>query len=229
MADIPFWERPDVVAQFGTRDPDRRLAALLSREGAAGLRVLDVGCAAGRNLRYLAAAGADAWGIDASAAMVEAARSQLQPLLGEAEARRRVLRGRMDDLGAFADSRFDLVLLFGVLQNAGSDGELDRAIAEVRRVLTPDGRCLVANFAPDSRPAGVPLTPVEGERHVFTGFGGPHGLITLLAPAELDLAFARHGLHPLTPSEAVHVPMQRGHRTTVNAFYGTDLRDRRRA
>lgn len=219
MADIPFWERPDIVERFAARDPDRRLVALVGSEGAAALRSLDLGCAAGRNSRYLAEHGADVWALDASAAMVEATRSQVAELLGHEEAERRVRLGRMDDLAGFPEARFDLVLLLGVLQNAGSDAELERTLDEVRRVAAPAGRCLVANFAPDSRPAGTPLQRVSGESHVFNGFGGPHRRITLLSPSDLDAAFAARGFEPATETETVHVPTERGHRTTVNALY----------
>lgn len=219
MNDLPFWERPEVVERFGARDPDRRLVSLLDAEGARGLRSFDLGCAAGRNCRYLAERGADVWAMDASAAMVAAARRQLAGVLGEAEAARRVLRGRMHDLSAFGRPGFDLVLLLGVLQNAGSDAELDRTLDEVRRVTTPNGHCLVANFAPGSMPAGVPLEPVAGESRVFSGFGGPHRRIALLGPEALDAAFGRRGFEPATPTVEVRVPTDRGFRITVNALY----------
>lgn len=224
MTDIPFWERPDIVERFAAREPDRRLVGLVESEGAATLRSLDLGCAGGRNSRYLAEHGADVWALDASAAMVEATRSQLAASLGTEEAARRVRVGRMDDLGSFPDAGFDLVLLLGVLQNAGSDEEMGRTLDEVRRVTAAHGRCLVANFAPDSRPGGAPLARVAGEAHVFSGFGGPHRRITLLSPAELDAAFAARGFRPVTETASVVVPTERGHRTTVNALYRLALR-----
>lgn len=219
MADVSFWERADIVARFAARDPDHRLVALTSRQTVSEIRALDVGCAAGRNSRFLAERGADVWALDGSSAMVDATRGALAAVLGAEDAERRVIHGRMDDLGAFADGRFDLVLLLGVLQNAASDAELERTLDEVRRVLAPGGRCLVANFAPDSQPSGVPVEQVAGERHVYADFGGPHRRIALLTPAALDAVFARRGLVPETPTASVHVPTPRGHRTTVNALY----------
>ncbi len=130
-----------------------------------------------------------------------------------------MLHGRMDDLGAFPDASFDLVLALGAFQNAASADEWERTLAETARVLAPDGHCLVANFAPDSRPHGTPLEPVPGEPHVYAGFGGPHDRISLFTPEALDAAFARHGLEPAEPTRPVHVPTERGHRTTVNALY----------
>ncbi len=219
MADAEFWERPDIVARFADRDPDHRLVALAGRRDVQGLRALDVGCAAGRNSRFLAERGADVWALDGSSAMVEATRSALAAVLGRPDADRRVIHGRMDVLDAFADGAFDLVLLLGVLQNAASDAELERTLDEVRRVLAAAGHCLVANFAPDSRPSGVPVSRVAGERHVYTDFGGPHRRIALLTPAALDAAFGRRGLAPEIPTATVRIATQRGHRTTVNALY----------
>ncbi|MGW8282257.1 MAG: hypothetical protein ACWGON_03050, partial [Gemmatimonadota bacterium] len=51
---IPFWERPEVVEKFAGREPDHRLVEWLSgRDDLEGLRVLDLGCAGGRNSRYV--------------------------------------------------------------------------------------------------------------------------------------------------------------------------------
>jgi SAM-dependent methyltransferase len=214
-----FWERPDIVERFGGRAPDRRLTHWLAQRDASGLRCLDIGCAAGRNCQLLAEAGAEVWAVDNSAAMIEAARARLEPLIGASAARQRVVRGRMDDLSSFPDGTFDLVVALGVFQNAGSADEWDRTLAGTARVLAPGGHCLVANFAPDSRPHGEALERVPGEDDVYYGFGGPHDRITLLTPEALDVAFARHGLEPAEPTEAVRVPTERGHRTTVNALY----------
>jgi len=214
-----FWERPDVVERFGSREPDRRLARWLSQRDATALRCLDIGCAAGRNSLVLAEAGAEVWALDSSAAMVEAARARLAPTIGAAAAEQRVVRGAMDDLGAFPDRAFDLVIALGAFQNAGSADEWERTLAGAARLLAPGGHCLVANFAPDSQPRGVALERVPGEADVYYGFGGPHDRITLLAPEALDAAFARHGLEPAEPTQAVRVATERGHRTTVNALY----------
>jgi SAM-dependent methyltransferase len=214
-----FWERSDVVERFGDREPDRRLTRWLARRDPSRLRSLDLGCAAGRNCQLLAEAGAEVWAVDSSAAMVQAARARLEPVIGASTAEQRVMRGRMDDLSFFPDAAFDLVVALGVLQNAGSADEWERTLAGTARVLAPGGHCLVANFAPDSQPHGEALERVPGEDDVYYGFGGPHDRITLLTPDALDAAFARHGLEPAEPTEAVRVPTERGHRTTVNALY----------
>ena len=69
---IPYWERPEIVEKFAGREPDRRLAAWLSdRQDLEGLRVLDIGCAGGRNSEFLARSGCDLYAIDSSLPMWE--------------------------------------------------------------------------------------------------------------------------------------------------------------
>ena len=94
-----YWEDPAQVARFAEREADRRLAALLpSFPDPARTRVLDLGCAGGRNAALLALKGFDVHALDASAAMVAHTRERLAAVLGVAEAERRVRQGRMDDL-----------------------------------------------------------------------------------------------------------------------------------
>ena len=103
------WETPESVARFAERDPDVRLVELLGEIASpASFRVLDLGCAAGRNTVALAERGFDFQALDGSQAMIEHTRARVAAILGEDEARRRVHRARMDDLGRFATASFDL-------------------------------------------------------------------------------------------------------------------------
>ncbi len=217
MSGRSFWEDPAQVEAFAARAPDWRLLELLADyEGPARTRVLDLGCAGGRNAVVLAQRGSDFYAIDASRAMVERTRARVAAVLGAAEARRRVRLGRMDELD-FASGSFDLVVALGVYQTAGSQAEWDRAIAETVRVLARGGRVLVASFTPASDPAGAGLRPVPGEAHVFEGFAA--GPMYLLHADELDAAMARHGLEPAVPTETVTVATESGRRVTANGLY----------
>ncbi len=235
MGRMPSWDDPDTVAFFRDRPPDHRLVALVE-SGAlpCGARVLDLGCAGGRNADYLTALDVDVLAVDASAAMVAATRARLVPLLGAAEAERRVRHDRVDGLADLPHAAFDLVLALGVLQHAGSEAAFDAAIATVARVLRPGGAVLVAHFAPSSRPGGRELTPVSGTAHTFVGWGGSDDAapMVLHEPDGLDAAFAAHGLVPAQPTQRVERrtgPDDRGTasephpawgvRATVNAHY----------
>ncbi len=194
-----FWERPEVVAQFAAREPDQRLLPFLDRyEDPAATRVLDLGCAAGRNTVLLARRGFEVHAIDSSTAMVEETRRRLAPLLGEAVARERVAAGRMDDLSAFGSVSVDLVVALGILHNAGSWAEWQRTVQELARVVRPGGRVLVAQFSPDVDLTGEGVRPLAGEPHLYWGLHDRAGV--LLRPDELDAEMAPFGFTPEVPT-----------------------------
>lgn len=215
-----FWDRPEIVERFAERPPDDRLRAFIEAMDVAGLpsfRVLDLGCAGGRNTRFLAERGVDVHAVDASPAMVDRTRARVAEVLGPSEAEERVVMGSMSHLGRFDDHSLDLVVALGVIQSAQSLREWDRTLSEIARVLRPGGRVLVANFAPDSRPEGRPLEERAGTRHVF--LWRDRRPMVLMDAAEHDDAFAAHGFHPVEDTETVRVSTKGGYRFTVNAFY----------
>jgi SAM-dependent methyltransferase len=215
----PFWEQPDVVEQFAAREPDHRLLELLDRcERPEATRVLDLGCAGGRNTLPLARRGFDVWAMDASAAMVERTRERLEPVLGAEAARERVRCGAMHDLTNFADESFDLVVALGIYHNARSREEWEVALGETVRVLKPGGRLLVNHFTPEVDLTGEGVRPVAGEPDVFDGF--PGGRTVLLYQRDLDAALALHGMLPEVPSQTVRGRSERGWRVSVNGLYG---------
>ncbi len=214
----PFWERPEVVERFAGREPDRRLVAWIEAHGdVSGMRVLDLGCAGGRNAELLARLGCDLMAVDASEAMVRRTRKRVAEVLGEREAYRRVRVGRMEFLGVFPGGSFDLVVALGVHHNATTREAYDRALAETARVLRDGGETLVANFAPGTEIEGGPLAPVPGEPNVFSGHAA--GRHVLLTADELDAAMARYGLVPVAPTATVEAEGEEVRRVTVNGLY----------
>ena len=216
-----FWDTPEMAARMGDRPPDRRLAALLDEDR--GIRrVLDAGCAGGRNAALLARLGLDVHAFDAAPTMVEATRGRVAAILGEEEARRRVRLGRLEDPASWrpdGGAPFDLVLALGVLQDLPDEAATRRAIRLATCALRPGGRVLVANFGPDSRPAGVPLEPVAGHPHVRLGFAKGERRMTLPDAGTLDAWFAAEGLETEVPTEVVRTATEMGVRVTVNARY----------
>lgn len=95
---------------------------------------LDVGMGPGRLAAALTARGWTASGLDASPAMVQAARARLPA------ARERLVVGELEQL-PFGDGAFDAVIATGVLEYAG---DLDRAVGELARVLRPGGIAVVS-------------------------------------------------------------------------------------
>jgi SAM-dependent methyltransferase len=215
-----YWDDPDRVAEFAAREVDHRLREILDAlpEGTR-LRVLDLGCAGGRNTRPLAERGHDVVALDAAPAMVERTRADLVPILGAGEAERRVRLGRMDDLSFAEDAAFDLVVALGVYHMAGSEAELSRALGETRRVLAPAGRVLIAIFGPGTRFGSRVYRPVPGTRYVHEDPEGDRAC--LLREADLDAEMARVGLSPLVPTATVRREGDDVLRVVVNGLYGT--------
>lgn len=215
---IPFWERPEIVEKFAGREPDRRLAEWLSgRPDLEGLRVLDIGCAGGRNSEFLARSGCDLYAIDASLPMVRRTRFRVANVLGEREAARRVRVGRMELLGGFRDRSFDLIVALGVFHSAPDRATYELALAESARVLDDNGLLLIANFAPGTQLEGTVLEPAADEADVYIGHeSGRH---VLLDAEALDEALGRHGLTPVVPTEVVEAEGEATRRITVNGLY----------
>ena len=213
-----FWESAENVARFAAREPDVRLTQLVPGFPEPGaVRVLDIGCAGGRNAAYLARLGFDVHALDASKAMVAETRRRLAAILGEAEAARRVGVGRMDDLRWAADGSFDLVVALGIYHCAQSRAEWDRALSETARVLVPGGRLLVSVFTPETDLTGRGVAPVPGEPHVYEGFES--GRSVLMDAATLDAELARHGFSCVVPTSVARPRVEVGRRVSANGLY----------
>jgi ubiquinone/menaquinone biosynthesis C-methylase UbiE len=101
-------------------------------------RVLDVGCGTGRLAVALAERGARVWGVDPSEQMLAEAKAHSE---GKVALKRASAESLPFKDGWFEAAVFRLVV--HLLDRPGS-------FAEAARVLAPDGRILIATFAPDS-------------------------------------------------------------------------------
>jgi len=215
---LDHWNDPKTVRRFAERAADHRLVELLARwPTPASVRVLDLGCAGGRNAELLAVEGFDFHAIDAAKAMVRTTCVRVAAVLGEEEARRRVVQGRMDDLAAWGEESVDLVVALGVYHQAQSEDEWYAALAETERVLVQGGLCLVSNFSPGTGTLAAPLPPVEGTRFLYEGMHEDR--LCLRDAAGLDADLADLGLVPETPTRVVERVVEDRRRVTVNALY----------
>ena len=108
-------------------------------------RVLDLACGTGDLGLLAAAAGADVVALDLTARMVDLARLKVRDAKA---ARMRVLVGDMMAI-PLPDACVDVVTTGYGLRNVP---DLDRAIAEIHRVLKPGGRMLSLDFNRPSQP-----------------------------------------------------------------------------
>lgn len=112
-------------------------AAVVAEGDLRGRRVLDCGCGTGRLSRALAeTTAAKVWGVDPEPEMLRVAASTVPPEVG-------LKAGRAEDL-PFRDGWFERAVLWLVSHL------VDRpvAFAELRRVLSDDGRLVVVTFDP---------------------------------------------------------------------------------
>lgn len=214
-----FWEEREQVERFAAREPDVRLSKLLSRYRQPGsVRVLDLGCAAGRNTVLLAGQGFDVLAVDASQAMVAETRRRLEPFFDPPQLERRVRVGRMDELGWVESGTVDLLVALGIFHQARSWSEWERALAEASRVVRAGGLALVSVFTPETDLTGEGTRAVAGEPHVYEGFHGG-GRLVLVEPATLDSEMKRRGFTPETPTETARRELEPGRRVSANGLY----------
>lgn len=115
----------DLHALLGLLDPDWRVG--------------DLGCGTGRLSEALAPFVAEVVAVDASAAMVDAARARLDGFSNV-----RVREGELEDL-PLEDDRLDAATLVLTLHHLA---EPEAALAQASRVLRPGGRLLVVDMLP---------------------------------------------------------------------------------
>ena len=102
-----------------------------------GMRVLDAGCGAGRNLVFLLREGFDLWGVDESAEAV----AQVRQLAGRLAPRLPADRFGVEQVDALslATGSMDVVISSAVLHFARDDAHWLAMVREMWRVLTPGG------------------------------------------------------------------------------------------
>jgi SAM-dependent methyltransferase len=128
------------------------IVGLFDRWGLLGpeRRTLEIGCGIGRMQAALAPRVAEAWGIDVSPKMIDAARKRCE---GLPNVRLSVCSGF--DLAGLPDEEFDLVLAvdsFPYIHQAGPK-VVEMHFQEVARVLRPGGDFVILNFSYRDDPA----------------------------------------------------------------------------
>lgn len=174
---------------------------------ASGMRVLDVGCGGGALLDLYRHRGCEVTGVDLSPAMLTRARKRL----GEDANLQTCDATQLP----FADASFDLVTTMLVLHEMSDDSRAS-AVAEMRRVLAPDGHVLVIDFAPGRRHGlkghlmrALSYLAEVAARHqrrsrAFLAAGGVPSLLasTFVTESSRVVAGGNMGLYVLAPRSA---------------------------
>lgn len=155
-----------LAGQYATSLPtlEDRLASVFARSH----KILDVGCGSGRDLSFFLSHDKNAFGVDPSSEMLNAACETLQAQGFSSESR--LFEGALPDLSQFGESEFDGVLCSAVLMHLPEE-ELFDAVYALRRVLRPGGTLLVS--VPAKRNDVDPVTGRDACGRLFTSLPAP--------------------------------------------------------
>jgi SAM-dependent methyltransferase len=175
------WQRGDHVAEYANRQLLPVEVVLLVRyRDVLSRRTLEVGCGAGRILGYVAQLGGEAHGIDISPAMVEHCRSRYPAAHTHV--------GDLADIGRTAEGPFDAVLALDNVLDVFDDAERRRVLADLKRLLAPDGLVIFSSHNLAYVDRGAP------DRNAATSGGRLRGLLGEVMsrpPSNLARAVAR--------------------------------------
>ncbi len=190
------WSAPATVAGFAQSAPNDALMRFAADElpRAAGRRLLDLGCGAGRNAIPLARMGYDVLGLDLSWPMLGAAAGRAMDDPGAG--RLRLALAPMDNIPV-RNRCIDFVVAHGIWNLAPSAAVFRNALREAARVARPGAALFVFTFSRHTLP---PQTlPVAGEPFVFTQFSGKPQLFLTEHQLVAELGAAGFVLEPSYP------------------------------
>ena len=167
---------PCVIKKFRPRYPHEEVVRwafrYLDAPDRSKVKILDLGCGAGRHALFLASEGFDVAACDIS----EPGMAYLAKAAHERELAIDTHRCPAHDLSHYADDSFDAVLCFAVLYYLSIEN-LQQAIYEIRRILKPGGRAFcVIRTDQDSRREQAIKVGVNTWRINSLGLNAPSSL-----------------------------------------------------
>lgn len=190
------WSDAGMVAGFARSPANEDLLAYASRKSAGRpLRVLDIGCGAGRNAVPLAATGHHVVGTDLSWPMIVTAHQRLESL--------QVACAPMHALPV-RDRSFDLIIAHGIWNLARSSSEFRAGVAEAARAAAPGASLFVFTFS--RRTLADDAAAIAGEQFVFTQFSGTPQVFLTADQLRSELAAAGFVPDPDLPLRELNVP-----------------------
>lgn len=182
------WIKGEISARFGRepKDPD----------ALSGLRILDVGCAAGLLTEPLARMGGAVVGIDPSPQLIEAARLHAADMDLAIDYRAATAEALAAD-----DETFDVVLIMEVVEHVT---DVAAFVATVGSLVRPGGLIVASTI---NRTMKAFLLAIIGAEYVLRWLPrGTHTYDKLVTPDELAAAFRAAGLAPAADTGVMYVP-----------------------
>ena len=211
------WSTASTVSGFVASPPNATLMAFAQRRLVhPGLRALDIGCGAARNLLPLAEQGWDVVGVDLSRPMLAAARdrfsgSRVPGFSGSgsgsgssSSSGSLVLAMAPMDALPVASGTVDLIVAHGIWNLARSGAEFRAAVQEAARVARPDAALFVFTFSRRTLPTAA--LPVPGETFVYTQFSGQPQVFLTADQLTRELSRAGFTPDPAVPLTEHNVP-----------------------
>src|SRR3954449_3595955 len=205
------WSTASTVAGFVASPPNATLMAFAQqRLVQPGLRALDIGCGAARNLLPLAEQGWDVVGVDLSRPMLAAARDRFSGSRvpgfsgsGSGSGSLVLAMAPMDALPV-ASGTVDLIVAHGIWNLARSGAEFRAAVQEAARVARADAALFVFTFSRRTLPTAA--LPVPGETFVYTQFSGQPQVFLTADQLTRELSRAGFTPDPAVPLTEHNVP-----------------------
>jgi ubiquinone/menaquinone biosynthesis C-methylase UbiE len=190
---IGFWEKavqnPTMVYKKMFEEQESYVLAHINN----GVRVLDIGCGCGRNIKSILKVTDKVTGIDNDEQAVDEAKKEM---VGSPNVK--IILADAISL-PFAENSFDVVVLFDTLQNLAENKV--KALKEFGRVLAVDGKILISVYSEDAlenrlelyKKIGCPIVKIEGGKVVFDESVGAN-ISEQLSRDELDALTNEAGL-----------------------------------
>lgn len=179
-----WWDKNGRMKSLHDINP-LRLSYILNQTSLKGKRVLDVGCGGGLLTEKIAQQGADTFGIDASAQMIDIAKAHAQ------KSKITIQYGNTDieHVKGFTSIGFDVILCMELLEHVP---DYESVIAACKDVLNPGGIIIFATI--NRNPLSFLLAIIGAEYILRLLPMGTHDYASLIKPSELNLACSRAGL-----------------------------------